>query len=606
MSQTGPPIPLVAGGTVQVPASLGPGQVIAGVVLANLSPFALQVQSGVGQTWVPPYDAMPFAQTQLGTIAVTAVSVGPGYSGTASILPTYYGQGETLPPETPLTAAALAAAIQGIVSVAVTGGTIDVLDGDVSVVGGQGGVVNVSTQTPPVSVGVLTLDGGQTSVQLTAPVNDAWTGIVVDVNPPAYNPGTPVSFVVSAACSNPGAGNTPQVTLPASAQVGDTGVSFVTSQAPNAASCAGWTQVCNSADSRLQVFARVLVAGDSLFTFTCTAGNYCSVDLSVYRGATAVGPSGTGTSLIAPSVNANASGDWLVCLWGSHCQVVPSGSGTFSLTAAGGMTSDLAVGGNTSSLAAAREIARLALGAGGATGTKTATFGYSGTGTGYASIPDAAAVILYGPNVPNPLPYTVTVAVDGALGIVQRFSEQFSVAGQIVLPVPGNVTGSDIIYVLVTAQAAPAGNIEVAAVAALLGSGAQYVFTPPGQPLPTTPAGSIPNLRCGNINFNAAGGYIPVIPGVAGLQITVYAFDLTLAPTGGTVGEYRAQLQDTNGIIVGNATTFLATQAGNVAGSITKVFPFGILMTPGSAMYVALTCAGGTANVSGSIQFTQE
>jgi hypothetical protein len=30
------------------------------------------------------------------------------------------------------------------------------------------------------------------------------------------------------------------------------------------------------------------------------------------------------------------------------------------------------------------------------------------------------------------------------------------------------------------------------------------------------------------------------------------------------------------------------------------------LMTPGSAMYVALTCAGGTANVSGSIQFTQE
>jgi hypothetical protein len=419
---------------------------------------------------------MPFAQTQLGTISVTAVSVGPGYSGTASILPTYYGQGETLPPETPLTAAALAAAIQGIVSVAVTGGTIDVLDGDVSVVGGQGGVVNVSTQTPPESVGVLTLDGGLTSVQLIAPVNDAWTGVVVDVNPPAYNPGTPVSFVASAACSNPGAGNTPQVTLPASAQVGDTGLAFVTSQPLNAASCAGWTQVCNSADSRLQVFARVLVAGDSLFTFTCTAAYSCSVDLSVYRGATAVGPSGTNASLIAPSVNANASGDLLVCLWGSYCLVVPPpGSGTFSITAAGGMTSDLAVGGNTSSLAAAREIAHLALGAGGATGTKTATFGYSGAGTGSASNPDAAAVILYGPNVPNPLPYTVTVEIDGVLGITESVTRSFFSSGQIVLPVPGNITSTDEVSVLVTASAAPAGNIEVAAVGALLGAGAQFV-----------------------------------------------------------------------------------------------------------------------------------
>jgi hypothetical protein len=419
---------------------------------------------------------MPFAQTQLGTISVTAVSVGPGYSGTASILPTYYGQGETLPPETPLTAAALAAAIQGIVSVAVTGGTIDVLDGDVSVVGGQGGVVNVSTQTPPESVGVLTLDGGLTSVQLIAPVNDAWTGVVVDVNPPAYNPGTPVSFVASAACSNPGAGNTPQVTLPASAQVGDTGLAFVTSQSLNAASCAGWTQVCNSADSRLQVFSRVLVAGDpgSLFTFTCTSG-FSSVDISVYRGVTAVGPSGTNASLIAPSVAANASGDWLICGWSSYCQVVPSGAGTFSLTAAGGMSSDLATGSITTSLAMARAIAHLALAAGGATATKTATFGYTGTGTGSSQDPDAAAVILYGPNVPNPLPYTVTVEIDGVLGITESVTRSFFTSGQIVLPVAGNITSTDEVIVLVTASAAPAGDIEVAAVGALLGAGAQFV-----------------------------------------------------------------------------------------------------------------------------------
>ena len=477
MSQTGPPIPLVAGGTVQVPASLGPGQVIAGVVLANLSPFALQVQSGVGQTWVPPYDAMPFAQTQLGTIAVTAVSVGPGYSGTASILPTYYGQGETLPPETPLTAAALAAAIQGIVSVAVTGGTIDVLDGDVSVVGGQGGVVNVSTQTPPVSVGVLTLDSGQTSVQLTAPVDDAWTGVVVDVNPPAYNPGTPVSFVASSACYSPSIGSLPQVQCPSSVLAGDTGLALVAGAAGSVSS-SGWTLIAIGASENLQVFYRLMQAGDAGNTFIFNApGSSATVDLSVYRGVTAVGPTGVNhTSLTAPSVVANASGDWLVCLWESYVQGVPSGSGPFSLNVPGGMTSDLNQGTNTtSSLADARAIAHLALAAGGGTATQTATYTYTGTGTPSLLGQNAAAVILYGPDVPNPLPYTVTVEIDGVLGITESVTRSFFTSGQIVLPVPGNITSTDEVSVLVTASAAPAGNIEVAAVGALLGAGAQFV-----------------------------------------------------------------------------------------------------------------------------------
>jgi hypothetical protein len=140
------------------------------------------------------------------------------------------------------------------------------------------------------------------------------------------------------------------------------------------------------------------------------------------------------------------------------------------------MTSDLNQGTNTaSSLADARAIAHLALAAGGGTATQTATYTYTGTGTPSLLGQNAAAVILYGPDVPNPLPYTVTVEIDGVLGITESVTRSFFTSGQIVLPVPGNITSTDEVSVLVTASAAPAGNIEVAAVGALLGAGAQFV-----------------------------------------------------------------------------------------------------------------------------------
>jgi hypothetical protein len=210
------------------------------------------------------------------------------------------------------------------------------------------------------------------------------------------------------------------------------------------------------------------------------SGNY-STSTNPTGNATGLSPS-TQYYLLVQSTNlvGTTQGSWVPFM-------TLAGTSTFSIAPPGGMTTALTVGGylnnaNTPPIRPARAMAHLLLATGGGTATYTAVPTFS---SGSASANAAASLILYGPS--SSLPYVVTAEIDGVLGVVQSVTENFYTPGQIVLPVPGNVTGMDLLNVLVTAQAPPQSNIEVAAVAALLGTGVQYVFAPPNQPLPVQP-----------------------------------------------------------------------------------------------------------------------
>lgn len=105
MPQTGTQITIAAPGTISLDAQLAPAQKLAGVFLKNYSRFAIKVTAGAGTEWIAPWTGWPLPQTQLGQIGITAIDIGGAGAGT--LLPTYYLQGEEMPPPVPLAAAVI-------------------------------------------------------------------------------------------------------------------------------------------------------------------------------------------------------------------------------------------------------------------------------------------------------------------------------------------------------------------------------------------------------------------------------------------------------------------------------------------------------------------
>ena len=179
-----PQIPLTEGvtATLQPPPSAAAWQ---GLIISNLSPFALETRAGGESFWIEPFQAYPIptpSGKQPVTVLPTAIGQIP-QGAAAAVLTTWFAPGEPMPksPST-LVAAALQAAISGLVDVnvqntpevIVNSGTLDAtitnaslnVTGPVSISAGQSGV-NVSTDAPPVVGPTITIPAGQSSVTET-------------------------------------------------------------------------------------------------------------------------------------------------------------------------------------------------------------------------------------------------------------------------------------------------------------------------------------------------------------------------------------------------------------------------------------------------------
>lgn len=236
MSSVGAPIVLTAGVPVQVPGE-PTGQPTVAVTVANLSNFALAVQMGNDQEFIPPWTEQSYPTGSAGPFPVLTPQLLPGApnTGTASVLITYWWSGDPIPDTSPVTlvAAAVAAAIAGTVqvvtapgqpidvtgsvdvtgstvtvtvatgdtlpisgSVTVSAGTVDISSGNITIVGGQGGI-NVSTDAPPVAGPGLVIAAGSTGNFDTqiAPANA--TALTVSLPTNGVSPGYYLRIVVT-------------------------------------------------------------------------------------------------------------------------------------------------------------------------------------------------------------------------------------------------------------------------------------------------------------------------------------------------------------------------------------------------------------------------
>ena len=142
------------------------------------------------------------------------------------------------------------------------------------------------------------------------------------------------------------------VTVPSSAQVGDTLLAFLTINSTNVTLGApsGWTQLQTATESGLQsrVWTKTATAADlgSTVSVTSSGSIKSSMSVSVHRAsagstlsvaASNVATSAAAaTSLTTPTVNASQSGGWLVSYWG----VKSSNAVTFSTPASQQVRSD--------------------------------------------------------------------------------------------------------------------------------------------------------------------------------------------------------------------------------------------------------------------------
>ncbi len=87
-------------------------------------------------------------------------------------------------------------------SIPVTG-TVDVTSGDMTIVSGQDGSINVSTDSPPIPIGSITIDATRSTGDNTYSLQNEWTGIVVELTAAvyAYSP-TSVEIVITDSASN--------------------------------------------------------------------------------------------------------------------------------------------------------------------------------------------------------------------------------------------------------------------------------------------------------------------------------------------------------------------------------------------------------------------
>lgn len=153
MPINGSAVTLTAGVPVQIPNAPGVGsRKLAGIVLQNVSPFALVVAYGAHTEWVSPFQAWPIPQSQLGQVTVTPTQITPAVVS-GSVLPTYYLQGESMP-TTPVLLSNSSQQNQVELGTIATGtGSL------VTLPGGCLGLLMANTTTAPVSGAVV----GQTS-----------------------------------------------------------------------------------------------------------------------------------------------------------------------------------------------------------------------------------------------------------------------------------------------------------------------------------------------------------------------------------------------------------------------------------------------------------
>jgi PKD repeat protein len=168
---------------------------------------------------------------------------------------------------------------------------------------------------------------GTYSVQLTVTDDTGKTGTVShDVVVTA--PTSTISFVNSARAPG-GNVTTKTVTVPPTAQTGDTGLLFLSKPSTatwSGPSGSGWTQVASYTSGTLvtTTWTKTLAASDagSPVTFSSATAGHASVDLAVYRGVDTVHPvaaatqSGDGAQSSHLTPNATAgTGDWVVSFW---------------------------------------------------------------------------------------------------------------------------------------------------------------------------------------------------------------------------------------------------------------------------------------------------
>jgi hypothetical protein len=218
VSLAGPVLALTSGGTASVPAPKVPTPPCT-VLLQNVSPYALQAQIQGGTVWIPPYtqQSVPWSNSVGVTVSAEPVITSPS-GAPASLLVTFYNQGEVVPPNGPITGytsitgAVVNATISGPVTVsgtvAISSGTVDVgtVAGSISIAAGQvvqvenvpagtvvvGGTVAISSGTINVGTisGSISIAAGQVVQVENVPAGTVVVGGTVAISSGTVNIGT--------------------------------------------------------------------------------------------------------------------------------------------------------------------------------------------------------------------------------------------------------------------------------------------------------------------------------------------------------------------------------------------------------------------------------
>jgi hypothetical protein len=218
VSLAGPVLALTSGGTASVPAPKVPTPPCT-VLLQNVSPYALQAQIQGGTVWIPPYtqQSVPWSNSVGVTVSAEPVITSPS-GAPASLLVTFYNQGEVVPPNGPITGytsitgAVVNATISGPVTisgtVAISSGTVDVgtVAGAISIAANQvvqvenvpagtvvvGGTVAISSGTINVGTisGSISIAAGQVVQVENVPAGTVVVGGTVAISSGTVNIGT--------------------------------------------------------------------------------------------------------------------------------------------------------------------------------------------------------------------------------------------------------------------------------------------------------------------------------------------------------------------------------------------------------------------------------
>jgi hypothetical protein len=472
VSLAGPIIGLAAGASAPIP----PPNVAATpctALLQNVSPFALQAQLPSGTIWIPPYTQQSIAWSKSG-VSVTAEAVITAPLGApASLLVTFYDQGEAVPANGPITGytsitgAVVNATISGPVTVsgtvAISSGTVDVgtVAGSISIAAGQ--VIQVEnvpsgsvTITGSVAINSGTVDIGTISGAVTLAANQ-----VVEVE-------------------NTGGGS---LTVAGTVAISSGTVDIGTISGDVTLAANQIVEVENTAGGSVTVVGTVAISSGTVNVgtisgaITIAASQVVQVE-NVPAGVVQVG--GT-VAISSGTINVGTISGSVTIASGS----VDIGSGNITVVGGqGGQT-------NVSIDAPPVSIGTLTILSGHNTATLTANLGNNWTGIVVQVVDEGDTGILqFGVEI---------VVYDAAGGPVYGDTWSLKSAGNaIVVPITGNIDGGTGTFTVTvgTGGYAVVTNTVVAHVGALLGTGIQYVTTPPLQAINV-----VPGLGNGVVNW---------------------------------------------------------------------------------------------------------